>query len=161
MKTRVKIAFKTPFYEPNYAEFYNPLVLTEFLRHLDFMKSHVATHLTVGMPEIQLGLRTIVHDGGNEYISKVAWSARVLVGRDVRIDGARVFATVPMDAPLRLDNGDVARQWREILVDTAKYSAVIDNATMKQLWPRCRKDKTEFARFMTEFARAQSRIKHR
>ena len=168
MKNRIKIAFKTPFYEPCYAEFYNPLVFTEFLHHLDFMESHVATHLTVAMPEIRLGLRTVVHSDGNEYLSKVSWVTRLLVGRDVLLNfldtnlyERQGYATVPMDSPLHMENGDVARQWQEIVVNTSKYSAVIDNATMKQLWPHCRKDKTEFARFMTEFARAQSKIKHR
>ena len=113
------------------------------------------------MPEIRLGLRTVVHSDGKEYLSKVSWVTRLLVGRDVRVDGNKVYATVPMDAPLHMENGDITRQWQEIVVDTSKYSAVIDNATMKQLWPHCRKDKTEFARFMTEFARAQSKIKHR
>lgn len=153
MTARVKIIFKTPFYSPIYAEFYNPLAVTEFIQKLDFMQPHVLTNLSVGRPEFQLGTQMVLRNEDAQIASSVSWGPRFLIGRSVRHDGKRIYATVPVDAHVANANGMVTRQWREIQIKPGEYNAVLEYGTMRQLWPRTGHTSCEYRKFLTQYAR--------
>ncbi len=155
--TRPLIVFKTPFYEPTYCEFRNPPELQKFLADFNFMRSHELTDWSVGRPEFQLGTR--LEFDIDDYLceSNIKWGPRFIVGRNVRVDGKKILAEIPVDAAS--NNGlIVKREYATVALNRGMMDAVIDLHTMRQLWPLCESHHSELSKFFARVAHERYKI---
>lgn len=162
MYVRKMYVFKTPFYEPKYKEFYSVNELTKFLQNFDFMQPHEVRNFSAGLPEFQIGAKISFSVNGNFCESDVLWGPKFLAGRCVHIVDKKVFAFLPMDKISDDKTNFIGREYKPIQIRPGLTNAVIDLATMRQLWPNCHKKvDTELTKFFLYIAKKKYYIKPR
>ena len=160
---RPLFVFRTPFYSPQYQEFYNAAQLKEFLMDFDFMQPHKISRLPTGLPEFQLGTKLVFEIDGYFGESDVRWGPRFIAGRNVNIDSrtGRVYADVPLDSHVGPQNGIIRREYCKIPFRRNMADAVIDLSNLRQLWPVCENSCSEFIKFLTYVSRERYKIHKR
>ena len=154
---RIFYVFKTPFYQPKYKEFYNFDELKKFLQSFNFMQPHFSSNIPTGLPEFQLGCCFGLKINGDFCKSEIKWGPKFIVGRNVRKDeNGKVFITVPMDVKGNQAQQDlVFREYKEIRFNKNMADAIIDLDSLRQIWPKRKKTKTELVRFFMTAAKLQ------
>ena len=154
-----KIVFRTPFYEPNFQDFYTRAQLKEFLSEFDFMAPHRPSCLPTGTAEFQLGSQIEFDIDGYSLSSDIQWGPRFIVARHVKYDGKRILIESPVDSDMR--RGMVSREYRYIPFHRGMADAVIELRKLRQLWPICENSRSEFIRFLTHVSRQRYKIRAR
>lgn len=149
MHVRKVFVFKTPFYSPQYEEFYSAEELTKFLKNFDFMAPHKQNRYSTGLPEFQLGSKVLFGINGEFVESKVQWGPRFIVGLHIWHEDKQIKALVPMDKKSVNWAGLVEREYKEVKIPIGRADVIIDLRSMYQLWPKCyRRTKTELDKFI-------------
>lgn len=161
MYVRPIIAFKTPFYEPTYREFYDFYSLQNFLRKFNFMRAHDRSNLSTGLPGFHLGVKYELVLGDVLYQSDVKWISAFLCGSYLRKDAdGKMFVSVPMDKELGRKNAKtVYREYREIPFNEDMADAVINLDKFYQVWPKCSFEKSEWVKFLKSVSKIESKIR--
>ncbi len=151
MRTRAVYIYKTNFYEPRYKEFYSRKDLEQFLSELDFMKPHLKTCYSVGLPEFQLGSCLVVYKDGECCRSDIKWGPRFMIGNNISVDkDGHIFVDIAMD---RIENGEILiqRDYKKTKLNKNRIDAIISSDSHSQIWPKCdRWKKTVFIKFLTQ-----------
>lgn len=154
MRTRAVYVFKTSFYEPKYKEFYTQKDLEKFLSELDFMKPHLESRYSVGLPEFQLGSCLVVYKDGNCFKSDVKWGPKFIIGNNINIDkDGQVFIDVATD-DIKSDGKIIKRIYKKTKLNKNRIDAIIESDCHHQIWPKCdRWKKTVFIKFLTQVSK--------
>lgn len=161
MYVRPIIVFKTPFYEPNYCEFYDCCSLQDFLKKFNFMRSHNRSRFSTGLPLFHLGVKYELVLGDVLYQSDVKWISAFLCGTNLRKDtNGKMMVSVPMDKELgRKNDKTVYREYREIPFYADMADAVINLDKFRQVWPKCSFEKSEWVKFLKSVRKIESKIR--
>lgn len=161
MYVRPILAFKTPFYEPHYREFYDFYSLQCFLKTFDFMRTHKRSNLSTGLPIFHLGVKYEVALGDNVTQSNVKWISAFLCASNLRKDSdGKMFVSVPMDKKMGNSNAKtVYREYKEIAFNKDMVDAVINLDNFYQIWPRCSLKKTEWVKFLKSVQKIEGKIR--
>lgn len=151
------IVFDTPWHSDqmeNYYESKNAKDLKKFLSRYDFTEQSRIYSYGFTMPEFRLGTKYYIDYDGYKFNSTIKWGPRFLVGRQIRMEGKRLFVNIPVDTVLSdADGVDVPRKWQWVNIHNKMYDAVIDLSKMRHLWPYCEESRSELNKFLTRISR--------